>query len=147
MISRVTCMVIHVNILSWSFSEAPLEVTRNKHSTALHSTVIPWPVFVKESDVVGRIPQVWIFIVALNNCPPATFKQIIPSPDPGLHNAEELLPPAPVLYHQPRTTDSPTQHSEKQGEARRSCSSICSLFIGGQPIYNLGLLSLHLHRH
>ena len=69
--------------------------------------MVPWPVFVKESDV-AKIPQVWIFIVGLNNCPPATFKQIIPSPDPELHNGKELLLPAPVWHHGPRTrSDSP----------------------------------------
>ena len=48
---------------------------------------------------MAKIPQVWIFIVGLNNCPPATFKQIIPSPDPELHNGKELLLPAWVPYH------------------------------------------------
>ena len=66
------------------------------HYTTLASSV-------KQSDVavagLVRIPQVWIFIVGLNNCPPATFKQIIPSPDPELHNGKELLLPAPVSHH------------------------------------------------
>ena len=60
---------------------------------------------------LARLPQVWIFIVGLNNCPPATFKQIIPSPDPELHNGKELLL---ACLLQCRTTDQGPQIPQLQ---------------------------------